>query len=117
MKQDMSDWMQADEDGWQPIPHKNGKIKWYVLGVEEDGGHYVGEYDMTDWNTAWEVMWEKAKKMADKYMATEWTLLRQDQLIDIMFNVANCLYSSGDFKEEWVVGSDWYDWLEEEKEA
>ena len=115
MKKDMSDWMQ-EKDGWQPIPHDNGKIKWYVLGIEEDGGHYVGEYDMTDWNKGWEEMWVKAQDKANRFLGDyEWTLLRQDQLIDIMFNVASALYSSGDFKKEWVVGNDWYDWLDEEK--
>jgi hypothetical protein len=111
---DMKNWMEAEE-GFQPIPHDNGKIKWYVIGTEEDGSHYVGEYDMTDWDTAWEEVWAKAQKY-EKYFDQMWTLVRKDQLIDMMFNVANALYASGDFKKEWVVGSDWYDWLDEEEE-
>ena len=30
----MDNWM--DEYG---IPHDNGKIKWYILAYQEDGGH------------------------------------------------------------------------------
>lgn len=107
---DMKNW--KEESG---IPHDNGKIKWYAVGTGEDESLYVGEYDMTDWGTAWDKIWEITKEKTDKYFEQEWTLLRKDQLIDMMFNVAGALYSSGDFKKEWVVGADWYDWLEGEK--
>jgi hypothetical protein len=107
----MKNW--KEESG---IPHKDGKIKWYALGTEQDAGHYVGEYDMTDWDTAWDKVWEEAQKNFDRFFSEEWTLVRKDQLIDMMFNVASALYSSGDFKEEWVIGTDWYDWLDEENE-
>ena len=107
---DMKNW--KEESG---IPHDNGKIKWYVIGTEQDGSQYVGEYDMTDWDKAWEEVWVKAQEF-DGFFSEEWTLIRKDQLIDMMFNVAGALYASGDFKGEWVVGTDWYDWLDEEED-
>jgi hypothetical protein len=111
---DIKNWME-EKDGYQLIPHKNGKIKWYVLGFEQDGGHYVGEYDMTDWDKTFnEVVFPEAEKIAHDWLfSNEWQVMRKDQLIDMMFSVAGALYSSGDFKEEWVVGTDWYDWLDE----
>jgi hypothetical protein len=115
MREDMSDWMQ-EEDGYQPIPHKNGKIKWFIMSHEEDGGHYVGEYDMTDWNTAWDKVWADAQKLAYDWLDThEWVLIRGDHLTDLMFNVANCLHDAGAFKEWWLP-LDYYDEFDEEKE-
>jgi hypothetical protein len=97
------------------IPHKDGKIKWYVIGFEEDESTYLGEYDMTDWDKTFEEqVFPKAQEDADSFFASDlWQVMRADQLRDLMFNVASALQSSGDFKEKWI-GNDWYDWLDEE---
>jgi hypothetical protein len=116
MKKDMSDWMEVDENGHQPIPNKDGKIKWFVMSSEEDGGHYVGEYDMTDWDTAWEEVWAKAQEIAHDWLYThEWVLLRGDHLIDLMRNVSNCLHDAGLFKEHWLP-MDYWDEFDEGEE-
>jgi len=107
----MSDMKNWKEDSG--IPHKDGKIKWYVIGFEEDESIYLGEYDMTDWDKTFEgQVFPKAEEKAGKYFDT-WQVMRADQLRDLMFNVASALHSSGDFKEDWI-GNDWYDWLDEE---
>ena len=107
----MKNWMKIEKDGFQPIPHKNGKIKWYVLGFEEDAGYYVGEYDMTDWDKTFdEVVFPKAQEMAEMFLDThEWQLVRKDHLIDMMLNISHALYESGDFKDVWIPQDYWND--------
>ena len=109
---DMTNWI--EEDG---IPHKNGKIKWFVMSFEEDGSFYVGEYDMTDWDKTFnEVVFPKAQEMADSFLNTdEWRLIRGDHLGDLMFNVASCLRSAGAFKKWWLP-IDYYDEFDEEND-
>ena len=110
---DMTNWMEAEE-GFQPIPHKNGKIKWFVMSFEESGGHYVGEYDMTDFDKTYdEVVFPKAQEMANKFLDThEWRLIRGDHLFDLMLNVSHALYLSGDFKNDWLP-QDYWDEMDE----
>jgi hypothetical protein len=103
----MQNW--KEESG---IPHDNGKIKWYAIGLEEEESVYLGEYDMTDWDKTFdEQVFPKAQEKAGKYFDL-WQVMRKDQLFDLMFNVASALQSSGDFKKDWI-SADWYDWLDE----
>jgi hypothetical protein len=113
----MENWME-DEDGFQRIPHDNGKIKWYVLGFDEEAGHYVGEYDMTDWHKTFdEVVFPKAQEIADNFLDTdEWKLIRKDHLIDMLHSVSHALYQSGDFRESWIAMDFWDDMSEPFKE-
>jgi hypothetical protein len=106
MSKDMKNWI---EDGG--IPNANGRIKWYVLGSDEDAGYYVGEYDMTDWHKTFdEVVFPKAQEIADKRLNTHnWQITRKDQLIDMLYNVAHALYESGDFKKTWIPINFWDD--------
>ena len=103
---DMTNWIKENN-----IPHKNGKIKWFVMSFEEEGGHYVGEYDMTDWDKTFdEVVFPKAQKIADKFLDTnEWQVIRGDHLFDFMLNVSHALYESGDFKNDWLPQDYWDD--------
>ena len=105
----MKNWI---EDGG--IPNANGKIKWYVLGSDEDAGHYVGEYDMTDWTKTFdEIVFPKAQEIADKFLDTDnWQLIRKDHLIDMLYNVSHALYESGDFKDNWLP-QDYWDEMDE----
>ena len=107
---DMKNWIK--EDG---IPHKDGKIKWYALGFQEDEYFYIGEFDMTNWNKTFdEEVFPKAQEHADACFESDmWQVIRADQLFDLMFNVAHAMYDSGDFKKDWI-GKDWFDWLDEE---
>jgi len=91
----MKNWI--EEGG---IPHDNGKIKWYVLGTNEFEYEYLGEYDMNDWDKAFDVMFEKAQTAAEKF--DDWNVFRKDHVVDMMWNIACSLRESGDFKEEWL---------------
>lgn len=116
MMTDMTNWKDADPaEGY--IPHEDGKIKWYVMSFEDDGGFYIGEYDMTDWDKTFEEVFEKAEEIADRRLASsDWEMVRKDQLVDAMYNISNALHESGDFKKDWI-GLDWWDdWNEGEEE-
>jgi hypothetical protein len=77
----MKDWMN-EEYG---IPHKNGHVRFYVIGFNEDVFHYLGWYDMTNWDEAWETLWADAQKAVND--DEDIRLLRHDQLIDLKNNV------------------------------
>jgi hypothetical protein len=106
----MKNWI--EEGG---IPNDNGKVKWYVLGFDEDAGHYVGEYDMTDWDKTFkEVVFPKAQEIAEDFLTTDdWQIVRKDHMIDVMHNISIALHESGDFKKDWI-GTDWWDEFDEE---
>ena len=108
----MDNWM--DEYG---IPHDNGKIKWYILAYQEDGGHYLGEYDMTDWDKGWDIMFADALKCVDKFIDGDgWQVCRHDQVLDMMWGVFNALEQSKSlnstwidldaYKEDWEIGNE-----------
>jgi hypothetical protein len=103
MMTDMTNWKDADPaDGY--IPHEDGKVKWYVMTMEEHEYYYVGEFDMTDWDKTFEEVFAKAKDYMDKCFrhTDDWQMIRKDQVIDLMWNCASCLRESGDYKEEWL---------------
>jgi hypothetical protein len=95
----MDNWM--DEYG---IPHDNGKIKWYILAYQEDGGHYLGEYDMTDWDKGWDIMFADALKCVDKFIDEDgqWQVCRHDQVLDMMWGVFNALEQSKSLNSTWI---------------
>jgi len=74
-------WM-TEEYG---IPHKNGMVRFYLVGVDEDVHGYLGWFDMTDWDKGWEKVWEAAK--ASRNGGDEFHVLRHDQMLDLMRNV------------------------------
>ena len=94
---DMTNWKAEGN-----IPHKDGKIKWYIIGMFEDEYHYLGEHDMTDWDKAWDAVFAEAMKVATKYGFEEWNVVRKDLLIDNMWNIFNALEESGDLHKEWI---------------
>jgi hypothetical protein len=106
---DMKNW--KEESG---IPHDNGKIKWYAIGLGEDESVYVGEYDMTDWDKTFdEQVFPKAEAEADRFFnRDDWHVMRKDQVIDVMHNLSMALHLSGDFKKNWI-GADWWDEFDE----
>ena len=96
---DMANWI--EEGG---IPHNNGKIKWYAVGLDESVYYYVGEFDMTDWDKTIEEVIAKADEYMNRCFRNDfnWQILRKDHLVDLMWNVAGCLRESGEFKNEWL---------------
>ena len=109
MSKDMTNWIEEDN-----IPHDNGKIQWFAIGFEEEETYYVGEYDMTDWDKTFdEVVFPKAQKHTDRcFKSNDWRIIRKDQLIDLMFNVAHALHCAGNGKEDWDLD----DYFDDEKE-
>jgi len=105
----MENW--KEESG---IPHEDGKIKWYAIGLEEGESYYIGEYDMTDFDKTFdEEVFPKAQKRAEDFFEGDtWQVIRHDQVIDLMFNVSTALYESGDFKKWWLPQDYWNDWDE-----
>ena len=110
---DMTNWKNADPDG-EHIPHEDGKIKWYAIGMQDDDYYYIGEYDMTDWDKTFEEVFKDAKDYVDEnFMTDQWQILRKDQVVETMWNLAFALNDSGDYKKHWI-GVDFFDdWNEE----
>jgi len=74
------DWM-SEENG---IPHKNGLVRFYLVGFEEDVHAYLGWIDMTDWDEGWKKVWAAAEKRRPN---EAFEVLRHDQLQDLARNV------------------------------
>jgi len=94
---DMTNWKKEGN-----IPHKDGKIKWYIIGMFEDEYHYLGEHDMTDWDKAFDSIYAEADKVATRRRFEQWNVVRKDLLIDNMWNIFNALQESGDLHKEWI---------------
>jgi hypothetical protein len=80
----MSDWM-TEEYGF---PHKDGKVRWYVVGAEEDVYGYLGWYDMTDWDKGLEeVLFDARQIVQVANGGLDFQVLRHDQIITLANNV------------------------------
>jgi hypothetical protein len=101
-----TDWMD-EEDG---IPHKNGHVRFYVVGFNEDIYGYLGWFDMADWTKGWAKVWKAAKErsMDDE----QFQVLRHDQLIDLKRNVDNALEEALADKDE----TTWLWWYNKRRE-
>jgi hypothetical protein len=91
---DMSGWM-TEEYG---IPHKNGKVRWYVIGADDDMYAYLGSYDMTDWGKGLEKVMVEAEKIADG--SFNFHVLRHDQLMTLARNVQYAMEEALEVKGE-----------------
>ncbi len=69
------------------IPHKNGRVRFYVIGVDEDVSHYLGWFNMTDWDKGWKKVWKAAVKAVGGEDEVPFQVLRHDQLLDLANNV------------------------------
>lgn len=87
-----SDWM----DEKYGIPHKNGKIRWFMIGRGEFMYKHLGLYDMTDWNKGWEKLWADASHVATVRgeRVNDFEVMRQDQLEDLSNNVQAALFEA-----------------------
>ena len=79
----MSDWMKEPYG----IPHKNGMVRFYLIGTDEDVFDYLGWFDMTDWDKGWGKVWEAAQKSRNAENGEDFQVLRHDQMLDLMRNV------------------------------
>jgi hypothetical protein len=80
MSKSTDNWM--DEEGG--IPHKNGSVRFYLVGFEEGVYGYLGWFDMTDWDEGWKKVWEAAEKCRPN---EAFEVIRHDQLQDLARNV------------------------------
>ena len=97
---DMDNWMDVEYG----IPHDNGKIKWYILAYQEGGGHYLGEYDMTDWDKGWVIVYADALKCVGKFINDDaaWQICRHDMVNDMMWSVFEALEESKSLDSTWI---------------
>ena len=82
--------------------------KWYVIAPLQgdcgSGGHYVGEYDMTDWDKGWDIMFADATKIADKFIDEDcaWQACSHAMVEDMMWNVFTALQDSDSLDSTWI---------------
>ena len=99
------DWM-SEEGG---IPHKNGSVRFYLVGIEEGVYGYLGWFDMTDWNKGWDKVWKAAQKCRPN---EEFQILRHDQMQDLMRNVQYAFEEAMEDKDE----TTWLWWIKHNKQ-
>ena len=94
-------WME-EEYG---VPHKNGMVRFYVVGIDEDVFGYLGWFDMTDWDKGWKKVWEAAEKSRNG--KDDFQILRHDQMLDLMRNVQWAFELALDDKDETTFSYWW----------
>lgn len=100
-------WM-TEEHG---VPHKNGMVRFYLIGTGEDVHGYLGWYDMTNWDKGWDKVWADA--LASRNGDEDFQVLRHDQLEDLARNVQWALFEALEDKDE----TTWLWWYRKEREA
>ena len=93
------------------IPHKNGHVRFYMIGFEEDAYEYLGWHDMTDWDEGWKKMWKAAQESRNGKNIEEFQILRHDQMLDLMRNVQYAFEEALEDKEE----TTWIYWYKQEQ--
>ena len=93
------------------VPHKNGMVRFYLVGTDEDVYDYLGWFDMTDWDEGWKKVWAAA--IAKREESDSFQVLRHDQMIDLSHNVQWALEEALEDKEETTF---YYWWNKEKRE-
>jgi hypothetical protein len=101
----MTEWMN-EEYG---IPHKDGKVRWYVIGYQESEFEYLGWFDMTDWDEGFVEVLSAARLLKWVVDSDEdYRILRHDQLLELKNNVdwalEEAMQVQGETTFEW-----WYE--------
>jgi hypothetical protein len=97
------------------VPHKNGMVRFYLVGIDEDVFGYLGWFDMTDWDKGWEKVWEAAlasRKRLNDLEPENIHVLRHDQMLDLMRNVQWAFELALEDKDE----TDFHYWWNKEKQ-
>jgi hypothetical protein len=92
MTESTDNWM--SEEG---IPHKNGFVRFYLVGFEEGVSAYLGWFDMTDWDEGWKKVWAEAEKRRPN---EAFEVIRHDQLQDLQRNVQYAFEEALEDKDE-----------------
>ena len=68
-------------------------VRFCVVSASEDGTGVLGDYDMTDWDEGWKVLWEDVEKYVDKFGMdiSAISVLRIDQAMDLWLDLQNML--------------------------
>ena len=103
MTEATDNWM--NEEG---IPHKNGFVRFYLIGVDDGVFAYLGWFDMTDWDKGWKKVWEAAQA---RHNDEEFQVIRHDQLLDLAMNVKWALEEALEDKDE----TTWLWWYRKER--
>jgi hypothetical protein len=93
------------------IPHKNGYVRFYIVGFDEDVFGYLGWFDMTDWEKGWDKVFKAAVKSHGSKSAEDFQILRHDQILDLMNNVQRALQDALEDKDE----TTFYWWYQKEE--
>jgi hypothetical protein len=104
MSKSTDNWM-TEEGG---IPHKNGSVRFYLIGIEEGVFAYLGWFDMTDWDKGWGKVWEAAQEC---HGDDEFQVIRHDQLLDLASNVKWAFEEALEDKDE----TTWLWWYKKER--
>ena len=99
-------WM--NEEG---IPHKNGSVRFYLVGFEEDVYGYLGWFDMTNWDKGWDKVWKAAQNSRNAKNGEGFQVLRHDQMLDLMRNVQWAFEEAMEDKDE----TTWLWWARKER--
>jgi hypothetical protein len=108
---DSNDWMKKEYG----IPHKNGMVRFYLIGFGEDVYEYLGWFDMTDWDKGWEKVTEAANSTLSATQGNDFQILRHDQILDLWRNVSWAIEEALQDKDETTTG--WWFRKQKEQEA
>ena len=74
-------------------------VRFCIVSANEDGTDVLGDYDMTDWNKGWEVLWKDVEKYVDRYDMdlSAISVLRIDQAMDLWLDLMSMLESDGTY--------------------
>jgi len=74
-------------------------VRFCVVSASEDGTGVLGDYDMTDWDEGWKVLWEDVEKYVDKFGMdiSAISVLRIDQAMDLWLDLQVMLEKDGTY--------------------
>jgi hypothetical protein len=77
-------------------------VRFCIVSATEEGSCMLGEYDMTDWDKGWEVLWKdcEAKVRKSGMDLTTISVLRLDQAVDLYWDLREVLREAKYLTEE-----------------
>jgi len=77
-------------------------VRFCVVSASEDGTGILGDYDMTEWDKGWEVLWKDVEKHIEKFDMdlSAISVLRIDQAMDLWLDLQDMLEKDGTYKLE-----------------
>jgi hypothetical protein len=74
-------------------------VRFCIVSANEDGTGVLGDYDMTNWDEGWKVLWVDVEKYVDKFGMdlSAINVLRIDQAMDLWLDLQNMLESDGTY--------------------